>query len=150
MKDKSRRLTENSNWDSRRITEDGIAGEYNQGPSCAAFSRTLWMGEGTWCKVWKTRMSRSKRYYKNGFSNLYSFPRACLCPRTGVPNGPRDQSNIIVTLVIAKVTLVIAKVSYYGHSTSNSITSNIIVTLAKLLCQSNFHYQMTKACYPNE
>ena len=40
-----------------------------------------------------------------------------------------------VTLVIAKVTLVIAKVSYYGHSTSNLIISNIIVTLAKLLCQ---------------
>ncbi len=56
MKDKSRRQTENSNWDSRRwdsqgITEDGIAGEYNQVKFVQRLAVHYGLGEGTRCEV---------------------------------------------------------------------------------------------------
>ena len=116
MEDKSRSLTENSNWDSRRRddhwrADDGIAEsrrwdsrriQSRTKSSCAAFSRTLWIGRRDQMRGLKTRMSRSKRYYKVVFSILYTFPRACLCPKTGEPNGPRGiitPANIVTSRI---------------------------------------------------
>jgi hypothetical protein len=67
------------------------------------------LGEGTRCEVCKHECPESTRYYKNGFSNLYSFPRACLCPKTGGPNGPRGiitpiaTSNLIYSGIITHI-----------------------------------------------
>ena len=69
------------------------------------------------------------RCYKNGFSNLYSFPRACICPQTDGSNGPRDKSNSRVCYYCQSN----LRGRYYGHSTSNltKITS-FRVTMAKV------------------
>ena len=78
------------------------------------------------------------RCYKNGFSNLYSFPRACICPQTDGSNGPRDKSNsrgsyyCQSNLSGSYYCQSNSSGCYYGHSTSNltKITS-FRVTYAK-------------------
>ena len=99
MKDKSRSLTENSNcdsriWNSQGIADDGIAEsrrwdsrriQSRTKSSCAAFSRTLWIGRRDQMRGLKTRMSRSIRYYKVVFSILYSFQGLHIVPLSNKP-----------------------------------------------------------------
>ena len=75
-KDKSRRLTENSNWDSREIQSRA------KSKLCSFWPYTMNWEKGPDAEVWRQECPESIRCYKNVFSNLYSFPRACLCPKT--------------------------------------------------------------------
>ena len=104
MEYKSRSLTENSNWDSRRRDdhwraddgiaesrrwdsrriEDGIAGEYNQEPRQVVQRLAVHyeLGEGTRDH---SAVKKIIRYYKNGLSNLYSFPKGLHLAQTWWP-----------------------------------------------------------------
>ena len=70
--------------------EDGIAGEYNQEPSQVVQLLAVHyeLREGTRDH---SAVKKIIRCYKNGLSNLYSFPRACLWLKPGGPNGPRGK-----------------------------------------------------------
>ena len=72
----------------------------------------------------KTGLSRSIRYYKNEFSNLYTFPRAHLCPKTeeqtvGIQsNITNGHGNLKVTLQMGRVTKVTSQIGRVTKVTS--------------------------------
>ena len=135
MKDKSRRLTENSNWDSRRWDSrrlKWIAGEYNQVQVVQPLAVHYGLGEGTRCRL--KQMTREHKVLQGCVLQLIYFPRAHLCPKTeeqtvgiqsNIPNWHGNQSNIQnwqgnlnVTSRICRVTKVTSRIGVVTKVTS--------------------------------